>query len=318
MKDLYMNPFGPLNNSSTEWFLLSFGGLCCASSIFCLGYMYKKLKLNASIKSILYIIGCHHFICSILVIIGTIINMINQESTIESCVLIIFPSCLTVDCDLVSIPLISLIRYYMVLKTSKTQILDPESIKRFCIVFYIAFYGSYLGLYIIGEMKKGISPIRLCLNDGYLIDGKIPAAQFIVFFFVLSCSCIGFAHDTLLYFLTKNMNTENKINPVIKKGDNLIPWKSTSKNGDSGVPLRSTIISSITTFVFFSVFSYRFSLTNEHIDFIGWYTVTAFMFVGTFRLPLILIFTIKHKKKVVISQPPQNLQLHEEESEPVR
>ena len=207
----------------------------------------------------------------------------------------------------------------MVLKTSKTQILDSNSIKRFCIVFYIAFYVSHFATHVNGEMKKGISPLRLCLNDsGYSIAAKIPAAQLITAGFTLSCSFIGFVHDILLYFFMKKKNTINKINPAINKDDNLIPWKSTNKSEDSGIPLRCTIISSITTVAFLCVSLYvLISFTNEPKISFGWYFVLSSMIHGTLKLPLVLIFTIKHKKKAVMSQPPQNLQFHEEENEPV-
>ena len=202
----------------------------------------------------------------------------------------------------------------MVLKTSKTQILDSNSIKRFCIVFYIAFYVSHFATHVNGEMKKGISPVRLCFNDsGYSIAAKIPVAQLILIGFTLSCSFIGVVHDTSLYFFMKKKDTINKINPAINKDDNLIPWKSTNKSEDSGIPLRCTIISSITTLAYLGVSLYvLISLTNVPKNSFGWYFVLSSMILGTFKLPLILIFTIKHK-----SQPPKNLQFHEEESEPV-
>ena len=92
----------------------------------------------------------------------------------------------------------------------------------------------------------------------------------------------------------------------------LVPWKSINpeqKNNDILVPQRATTIT--TLFLLLFLCSFPIIITSSEL----WLSLT--FIVGIIHippLPLILIFTIKQKtsaKNNVCSQPPRNLQFHE-------
>ena len=196
MKESQVNLFfNPLHNSVMAYVLPFSAGLVMISNGVCLGYMYKKLKLNKSIKTILYTIGVHNFIASIIILIGLIKTLVNLEQSYLGCVLILPPIMLAVGCDLISGAIISCLRYCMVLNASKTQILDVNDIKKFCIICYSSFYISQISFYIVSEMEKGLSPLRLCFSDNYSFQGRFPGGQLIVGSYNLGFCVLGIFND---------------------------------------------------------------------------------------------------------------------------
>ena len=201
----------------------------------------------------------------------------------------------------------------MVLKASKTQILDVNDIKKFCIICYSTFYISQIAFYIVSEMEKGLSPLRLCFSDNYSFQGRFPGGQLIVGSYNLGFCVLGIFNDIRLYQLIKKKTVEDKKCPEGIKNDGLVPWKSTNEEQDPGIPLRATLISTISTLIFVCIlYSIYLSLAFSSISFSAWFILLASLIISGTRLPLMLIFTIKHKKTKMENQPPKTLQFHEE------
>ena len=156
--------------------------------------------------------------------------------------------------------------------------------------------------------------INLYLNNG---SGRLAAM-------CLDSSNIGFSYLQLIFnipihvfslcggiFFDLKMlafvKKRNKTQPVIA----IIRWKSRNKKEteqDVEVPMKATITS--TSFFFSSLVLYY--LTNLSNDF--WITLCLVSAYYTTPLPVLLIFTIKHKNdKNKTVQPPQTLQFHNED-----
>ena len=194
----------------------------------------------------------------------------------------------------------------MVEKASKSQILDSGSIKIFCCICFIVLYIANGILHITGEMEKGISRVRVCFDEKYSIEGKSYAGPIFILSFVSSWVMIGLIHDALLYSHLKTKKINDKNTTVA-----IIPWKSTNEDNGLGIPLRATIISTFSSIIIL-VSSLMIPIFHGHL-----YGLINSMILQTVRLPLILGFTITHKKKVNKNQPPKGLQFHADHDESV-
>ena len=111
-----------------------------------------------------------------------------------------------------------------------------------------------------------------------------------------------------------SVKERNKTQPVL-----LVPWKSISeqnKQDDLKVPLRATIISTASMiFVILASVTYPLLFASNDFVYDRWVFAGIVMLGGSLNLPLLLVFTIKHKKEGTtrrLNQPPQNLQFHDE------
>ena len=105
--------------------------------------------------------------------------------------------------------------------------------------------------------------------------------------------------------MVKFMKNQNKTQPT-----ELIPWKSVDSNKaqkDMEVPVRATIATAILTTMFLVLLVIYLSFNYF------WELLIACNFSFIIPLPLILFFTIRHKKEEKNnSQPPTKLQFHNE------
>ena len=93
----------------------------------------------------------------------------------------------------------------------------------------------------------------------------------------------------------------------------LIPWKISNSEGsieeDIKVPIRASIIS--ISLLVFGILAFVCLTLIGKLNM--WLSLSFFMSIKLVILPLILIFTIKHKiVKTFDVQPPRNLQFHEQ------
>ena len=112
----------------------------------------------------------------------------------------------------------------------------------------------------------------------------------------------GIFFDVKMVMFMKN---QNKTQPI-----ELIPWKSVDPNKaqkDMVVPVRATIATSVLTTMYLVLLVIYLSLNYF------WELLIACNFSFIIPLPLILFFTIRHKKEEKNnSQPPTKLQFHNE------
>ena len=99
-------------------------------------------------------------------------------------------------------------------------------------------------------------------------------------------------------------------------GDQLVPWRVSSnqnENYKTNVPINATIISTLAVggAVLVSV------LIPKFLEYVALMDVTycIVILISTFQMPLVVAFTVKHRKKASKVNPnlPKTLQFHEED-----
>ena len=98
-------------------------------------------------------------------------------------------------------------------------------------------------------------------------------------------------------------------------GDLIVPWKISSNDEDNfktKVPINATLISAIASAVSTAIFILSRIFTNNSISKIVY---CIGLIVSTFQMPLVLVFTIKHRKNTSKVHPvvPRTLQYHGDE-----
>ena len=155
-----------------------------------------------------------------------------------------------------------------------------------------------------------VSPIQMCLYEKYNMKGRIEILNVPNMMPLVFWTVTGLIYDV---FLTKELMKRSKESN--KKGVGIIPWKSSNKPESAEVPIKATVISSLTLFlVFMIILKSRISKNNGSMN--AWNNIIAINTIFLIRLPIILIFTINHNKgkdtKKNLQQPPNSLQFVEE------
>lgn len=117
----------------------------------------------------------------------------------------------------------------------------------------------------------------------------------------------GLSSDISLYYFIKKQNWKK-----IQSGTALVQWKSTDtySKEDVQIPIRATIITSALILVILGI-SLCGMIKNEN-DYVM-YVAVCTQLSTTFCLPLVLVtLTVKHQSKLKVSQPPNQLQFHED------
>ena len=100
-------------------------------------------------------------------------------------------------------------------------------------------------------------------------------------------------------------------------GDSIVPWKISSNHEDNyktNVPINATLIGAIASAVSTAIFILSRIFTNDSTSLIVY---CVGLIVSTFQMPLVLIFTIKHRKNTSKVHPvvPRTLQYHGDEED---
>ena len=100
-------------------------------------------------------------------------------------------------------------------------------------------------------------------------------------------------------------------------GNLIVPWKISSNDEDNyktNVPINATLIGAIASAVSTAIFIFSRIFTNDSISKIVY---CIGLIVSTFQMPLVLIFTIKHRKNTSKVHPvvPRTLQYHGDEED---
>jgi hypothetical protein len=92
----------------------------------------------------------------------------------------------------------------------------------------------------------------------------------------------------------------------------LIPW--TSNQDDPAIPMKATLVTMVS--LIFEVLCVPLCLTFWYSGkMLNWLGVIFGCFWMAGQVPALLIFTVKHQKKVEQKQPPRGLQFHGEDLE---
>ena len=122
-----------------------------------------------------------------------------------------------------------------------------------------------------------------------------------------SICALGLYSEVSLYRFLKsgNLSAESK----------LVPWRSSTKKEDAGVPIRATTIGLISFVILIITVGMIWKSIPEG-NHIGITVVLVIRLVWAISLqPMLLLFTVKNQKKRVGPQPPPKLQFHDEEME---
>ena len=252
-----------------------------------------------------------NLVCQIVILIGILTILVNEKHDSFSCFFIILISFLSLTMDVVSSGCISVLRYHMITKAKETKIFPSENAKKFTLlnisltVMFLAFHWV-----MYSKFEIVVSPIQMCLYENYNVKGRIEILNAPNMIPLVFWTVIGLIYDV---FLTKELIKRSKESNQKRVG--IIPWKSSNKSESAEVPIKATIISSLTLFLVFMIVSIILkSRISGTIN--AWKNIIAINTLFLIRLPIILIFTINHNKgkdkKKNLQQPPNSLQFVEE------
>jgi hypothetical protein len=183
-------------------------------------------------------------------------------------------------------------------KASKVKLANPKVMKAF-IVFCIAFQIAFLLLMIlIQNVFNMTSEPLICSNLEHTVSIKFPYVSMIAAVENMLIILFGLSCDISLYVFMKKRNVQ------------LIPWTSTQD--DPAIPMKATLVTtfSLITEIFCVPLCLTFWYSGKMMNWLGVILGTLWA-VGI--VPALLIFTVKHQKKVEQKQPPRGLQFHGED-----
>ena len=122
----------------------------------------------------------------------------------------------------------------------------------------------------------------------------------------------GFYFDLKMYFFVKKRQTQST------QGTQMIPWKSTGENckDDLQVPIRATIITTISTLLMLSLIGLSLFFTHGNIESTSYSWLGTTLTISAACFPIVLmVYTVKRQSdqqsKINCTQPPQVLNFHE-------
>ena len=302
--------FGYLTNRPLETILIQSSTVVCLFGSALLLFLIKKrlVGLNSLIKSIMYFMAALNFLSNLTFLICTLVVSIWQFENVTSCVIIQFTKGIRRFGVLISIALISQIRYYIALKTSQSKTYKKNTLKYIIIAALAISLGGFSVTFAIFVFNDMVPLVSICSGSPDTVPEKIPLFGIILLSFASLIVLVNLISDiSMLIFIHKR---KTKVKPT-----QLIPWKSTSKKeaNDLKVPVHATILSSISFILtaFMIIFAEKlveagtilqiliFSLNQLWINLV---------------IPYVMLLKIIKTKK---SQPviPQGLQRHGEDEE---
>ena len=209
---------------------------------------------------------------------------------------------------LISLALISQVRYYIAVKTSQIKAYKKKTLHYIVATVYILSLSGAIIITIIGVLYGRAPIVTKCSGKAEVDNDKyrIRIALMILAPFALLINIINLIGDvSMLYFIWKR---KNQVSPV-----QLIPWKSVSKSEDDdmAVPVHATALSVVSMIVLLVTISIYTKLDNSMV-FAPVLLITLSSLWANIVIPYVMLFKIiKTKKpKPVI---PKGLQMHEED-----
>ena len=305
--DNYTFPFN-LNNYPYVFVPLHISTLISvfASALF-LFLIKKKLSgLNTIIKSILYFMAGGSFISNLISYVSLILMLFWKFQNFTTCAVIQITRTVDFFNILVSLALISQVRYYIAVKTAQIKAYNKKTLQYIIIAVYILSLSLYFVFRLIAVLYGRVPIITRCSGNTDIDNTKYQLSPMINGTFALLILIINLIGDiSMLLFIWKR---KNQVSPV-----QLIPWKSVSESEDDdlAVPVHATALSVVTLIVLLTSLSIYTKLDNSLV-------LAPVLFITLSKLwanvviPYVMMFKIiKTKKpKLVI---PKGLQMHEED-----
>ena len=273
-------------------------------SALCCYYVYAKLKLKKIIKGQLLGLCFHHLIVYFnltLLFIGQVIfNKLSKPICTYFMVVgnSVYPGCQTF------LSAISLSRFYITwctknLKYPKDWIMITGTILAVASNFAVNIVAFTLQAYFelpgfVATCSGFEAKDTTVFKTGWLLMG-----------WIIVVSVLGIAGDLgLQRYLKRRQDGSNEIQ--------LVPWKSgfeQSEQSKDTIPMRATLISFLTTVIFFIGIVINTAINNWTTDVV----LSLLMVYGCAQVPLIIGLTVKlNKSKVAPQQPKQQLHFHDE------
>ena len=236
-----------------------------------------------------------------------VLNVWHAQNLI-SCLIFELSNALRCFGTLISLALISQVRYFIALKTSKMKAYNKKKLQFFITTFCVFSFFGIIVAFIVCTLNGAAPLIDIC-TENEIDEEKTPWLFIIMCPFIILIVLSNLLGDILmLMFIWKR---KNKIKPT-----KLIPWKSKSKaeENDMTVPVHATILS-ITSLI---VMIISFILINFNVkgspllpNSIMFPLLSIYMNVV---IPYVMLFKIIKTKKIYPSVP-KGLQRYGEESE---
>ena len=278
------------------------GAILALVSLF---YVSIHLRINSLIKAIFYFIAIQNLLCFTVMLTAEIIIYTNQEQNIITCSLLCYTISLTSSTDSMLTTLISVLRFHMAWKASNAKIAKKGILTAAIFCTILAHYFFIFLIFFSHVYFRTQSEIAWCANEFYDIHTEFPISHIIYFIEAVVILFIGLYSDISLYLFIKKRNQNSK-------ESKLVSWKTSIEEEKLGVPIRATLVTTITMIISSVVIPISLSF-----DYFGKYTIwiglTLGVFWTAFHLPCLLIFTVNHKKKetsIRRIQPPKCLQFH--------
>ena len=304
--------FGYLANRPLETILIQSSTVVCLFGSALLLFLIKKrlVGLNSLIKSIMYFMAALNFISNLIFLICTCTLVVSfwQVENVTSCIISQFTKAIRRFGVLISIALISQIRYYIALKTSQNRMYKKNTLKYIIIAALAISLGGFSVTFTIFVFNDMVPLVSICSGSPDSFPDKIPLFGIILLSFASLIVLVNLISDiSMLIFIHKR---KTKVKPT-----QLIPWKSSSKKeaNDLKVPVHATILSSLS----FILTAFMIIFTEKLVE-AG--TILQILIFSCNQLwinlviPYVMLLKIIKTKK---SQPviPQGLQRHGEDEE---
>ena len=283
--------------------------VCIFGSVLLIYLIKKRLEgLNSLIKSIMYFMAAQSFLANLTYLIFTLIMSYYEIKTIVSCAIILLSKAVRRIGILLSLALISQIRYYIALRTSQTKSYKKSILKYIIVAVLVVGLGGYIATFAIFALNDMVPLVSICSGSPDSFPEKIPIFAIVTMSYAIIIILANLISDiSMLIFIYKR---RKKVNPT-----QLIPWKSASKKeeNDMEVPVHATILSTLSFIIMTSiiVFFQKLFEAGPIFHIILWSLNQLWI---CFVIPYVMLLKIIKTKK---PQPviPQGLQMHDEEED---
>ena len=276
-------------------------------SALCCHYVYTRLKLKKIIKGQLLGMCIHHLVVYINISIFMICKFVFVDFSKAVCTygmiwgVSLYSGCMTF------LSAISISRFYITW-TTKNLKYPKDWIMIICTVLAIII--NYIVCTIAYSLQAYLElPGLVATCNGYKTQETVFQTGWIVTAWILMVSVSGITGDLgLKRYLNRRQNEGGDIQ--------LVPWKSgfdQSEQSKDTIPMRATLLSFLTTFLFFIGMAVNTTVNHAIEDVI----VSLLLLYGCAQVPLIIALTVKlNQNKVAPQQPKQQLHFHDEPEQP--
>ena len=304
----YTEHFNMKDHPLESFTLLVSSSICACASALYLFLIKKKLSgLNSIIKSILYFMAGGSFISNLIAFVNLILMFFWQLQNFPTCTMNRIITITNYFHILISLALISQVRYYIAVKTSQIKTYKKKTLQIMIATIYLLTLSVVIIAKIIDALYGSAPIITKCSGSADIDNTKYQFMLMIHGPLALLIVIINLIGDiSMLIFIRKR---KSQVFPV-----QLIPWKSVSKSEDDdlAVPVHATALSVVSliilllTIAILTILDYSLVLVPVLVIALSrlWINVV---------IPYVMLFKIiKTKKPKPII--PKGLQMHEEEN----